>query len=413
MPSLSTPPSQLAFLQRHVLNAWFPRCFDPHGPGLVADFDTDWTWLGAQPRLLEFSARQGWAACVLTLHCPEQLPLLEEAIRRAHHDLDHVFQYPGGQGWGQWAPPRGAVSGGAAMQLHGVAYLIAFAATFERTHPGQGGLQRGRQAWALLESASTQEPLALLRCPPPPADGTDPWTLEDGLGTPLALCDMNQLEDLFEALLLLHGVWPDSPLEPVLHRLRQQLLHQIHAPTGMVLEYFDVWGHPGPGHLTQVGRCWQLVKRLLLARKFFPLRESETARLATVVQALLRRAWDSPGWVYALPAHPPDQIQGQDLVVRTRSWWVQFEAVASLALAAGCHLFAPELRARAAEARQRTEAFILEHLVDHVHGGVFSAFPRTEPGGPQSRKGGPWKDASHETLCIHELLRQSALQVSG
>jgi mannose/cellobiose epimerase-like protein (N-acyl-D-glucosamine 2-epimerase family) len=179
----------------------------------------------------------------------------------------------------------------------------------------------------------------------------------------------------------------------------------------MVLEYFDVAGHPGPGHLCVVGRSWQLVKRLLLAQDLFPLRPPETDLLERVVQALLNRAWDHPGWVYALPAHPPDQIQGQDLVVRSKSWWVQCEAISSLALVADSPLFNAPFRARARAARQNSEAFLLEHLIDPEHGGLFSAFPRADPMDPACRKGGPWKDASHETLCLHELLRLPEAQI--
>lgn len=47
-------------LLAHVVKVWFPRCFDPAGPGLSDEFGPDWSPILGRPRLLEFSTRQPW-----------------------------------------------------------------------------------------------------------------------------------------------------------------------------------------------------------------------------------------------------------------------------------------------------------------------------------------------------------------
>ena len=88
-----------------------------------------------------------------------------------------------------------------------------------------------------------------------------------------------------------------------------------------------------------------------------------------------------------------------------REWWVQFEALRTLAVWAGTEegdSLAPTLVAQ--------WAFVRDRVLDHADGGVFWSCPSDFPVWARRaraharRKGDAWKDASHETDALLEAI---------
>lgn len=107
-----------------------------------------------------------------------------------------------------------------------------------------------------------------------------------------------------------------------------------------------------------------------------------------------------------MPHHPPYVLEGHDLVVRTKNWWVQFEALACLALVANSALACDDLRRTAAVSYLQTGDFIQNRIVDERRGGVFHYSAGSGNNlTTENHKGSTWKDASHEANCLHLLLQ--------
>lgn len=396
-------------LHTHVLEVWFPRCFDPAGPGLFAEFGPDWSPRHGRPRLLEFSVRQGWAATVLAAQFPQHAEILHEAVRRARHDIDHVFHDPHSGGWRQWSNPIEGPQQGSEVHLHGLAYMISFESTRALLFPQDGALERSLACWHWVKQAVGDTLQIGLRVPLTSADPVEAWHRLDGVGTPYALCDLNVLGDCFEALVLLHQAWPESDLLSQLEALRDQLLSLVHRATGTVQFFFNSVGEVGPGHHWRIGQTWQLVKRILQAEVVLPITPKIIETLKLIVLNTIERAWDpmSGGFFFALPHCLPDSIEGHDLVVRRKSWWVQFEALAALDVVAASPHFDKALSLDAIQYANQTLEFIEHYLLDQQYGGFFDHAADASEQRTALFKGGAWKDGSHETLCLSQLLQRA------
>ncbi|MEA5474112.1 AGE family epimerase/isomerase [Synechococcus sp. CCY9201] len=287
--------------------------------------------------------------------------------------------------------------------------MISFEATRALLFPQDGALERSLACWHWVTQAVGDTLPIGLRIPLTSADPGEAWHRLDGVGTPYALCDLNVLGDCFEALVLLHQAWPESDLLPQLEALRDQLLSLVHRATGTVQFFFNSVGEVGPGHHWRIGQTWQLVKRILQAEVILPITPETIGTLKPIVWNTIERAWDrmGGGFFFALPHCLPDSIEGHDLVVRRKSWWVQFEALAALDAVAVTAHFDKATRVTASEYTSKTLTFIEQYLLDEHSGGFFDHVANSDENKTDLFKGGAWKDASHETLCLSQLLERA------
>lgn len=396
-------------LHTHVLKAWFPRCHDPTEPGLLAEFTHDWSPVHGKPRLLEFSARQGWAASVLTTLFPEHTAILNEAVRRARYDIDHVFHDPYSGGWKQWSDWHQGASHGAGLHMHGLAYMISFEASRALMFKDTEALDRSLACWQWITGAVGNSAPLRLRVPSlNQGEPEDAWQSLDSIGTPYALFDLNVLGDCFEALTLLQQAWPGSDLLRHLEALRDQLLSLVDRRTGTMHFFFDANENFIPAHHWRIGQTWQFIRRILLAEVVLPIIPGTIDIMKHLVWNTIERAWDhnNGGFFFALPHCLPDFIEDYDLIVRRKSWWVQFEALAALDAVANSTHFDDATRVKASDYSRQTLRFIQEHLLDQDFGGFFDRAPSGDHDNTCLYKGGAWKDASHETLCLNQLLQR-------
>ncbi|MGE0679320.1 MAG: AGE family epimerase/isomerase [Candidatus Binatia bacterium] len=157
------------------------------------------------------------------------------------------------------------------------------------------------------------------------------------------------------------------------------------------------------------GYAFQIAHRLVVARDLVGAPDKIIGVAQRLEDFALRHTWDTAkgGFFYAGPAPPPTYIEGDDLRVRKKVWWVQFEALkALLALSSVVedndvylHSFAVLWR------------YLHRHLFDSQHGGVYTAGLESLPRWQRwlgakfapvdfTRKGSVWKDGSHDGRAL-------------
>lgn len=399
-------------LRRHVMDAWFPRCLDLERGGFLCDFDRRWTARGAQPRMLEFQARQTRAAARLALAYPREGRWAEYALHGFRNLRDTMWDRDHG-GWFWLVGRDGKPLAGETKHAHSTAYAVQSSALVyqltgdrealahaeeglewfdRRAHDDDHG---GYHGWLRRDGSVIRNAAEL----PLGAKDVDPLDHEVGLK------NENVHGDWMETFFELRGV-SSSPLIEV--RLREFAdLHLAHITTaaGEVHHTFHPDWTPQP--------C---VERfgygVLSAHRMFDVGmlagfEALGRRGAAVLAHTVRQAWrDDGGFRYAGPPGVPVFLQGSDLRVPRRSWWVQLEALRALAMASvGGHAPDPSYR----DLFVRQWQLIRDGMTDARYRGIYEWAPadlalKSRPWGPRSgwflRKGHTWKDASHDTDCL-------------
>jgi len=407
-------------LRRHVVDAWFPRCFDTQYGGYLCDFDQAWRQAGPQQKLLEFQARQLLTAAEACLLWPQDA-LLQDAVARGIAFLRGPMWDDVAGGWFHRTDREGRPLAQRCKHVHGAAYAIqACCAVYEATGDdaartlaleGFAWMEaHARDAehggyWGLLSQANRPitEPAAW-------PQRTDP------IGTPIGWKDVNVHSDLLEALGCLHRAQPTPAVTQSLEALAALFCQRL-LPAGPDLcFYYQADWRPVAG-IVSFGYEFQTVFRLLQLRA--QLQATSPAVIETLTRALMDRAlataWDGPAHgcrAYAVPDDLPPWFSPLAAQATRRPWWVQTEMLkAALAMS--------RLEPDAAIYRQSFEAqwrWIRDRLLDPVHGGCTtepaSDWPAWRALGRQRsqraaalRKGSEWKDASHDGRAMVYAVR--------
>lgn len=162
-------------------------------------------------------------------------------------------------------------------------------------------------------------------------------------------------------------------------------------------------------HPVHIGNQLQLVSRLRLVEPLLGEEDRLLELRRHLMDFCLRMGLDRRrgGFVFAVPEIFPLTLQGKDLVVRRKLWWVQLEGLRSLLLLAALEPKGGTYRELALHQWQ----YLQRSYVDRRWGG-FNYLGRDDIGTLRRplarlglplhplRKGEAWKDAFHETLCL-------------
>jgi mannobiose 2-epimerase len=224
----------------------------------------------------------------------------------------------------------------------------------------------------------------------------------DPLGHAIGLKDVNVHGDWFEAFLELRGALAGkSEADGWLAEFGQIYMAKVTTPGGEIHYSFHPDWTPQPG-LERYGYAFQAAHRMVAAAPALPGLALLERAGALVRHAIERAAVPGGGFVFAGPGDLEYLLEGSDVRVQRRSWWVQWEALRALcALPEG--LSGLDVRGLA-RAQWR---FIRRSMLDERFGGAYPTCPTDlafwrRPYGALGnawglRKGGEWKDASHET----------------
>ena len=240
----------------------------------------------------------------------------------------------------------------------------------------------------------------------------------DTIGVQIGLKDTNVHSDLLETLTILYHIWPDSTLEARLHEVLDIMSSRTCLASGALSFLCQPDWKPIP-YITRYGTAFQTVSRLLdlqnllkASSQLVPISHVPIAQ--RLMDFCLRYGWDQQmgGFFYASPAALPMDIEGYDLVVRRKSWWVQFEALKAL-LSLSMVLQDNERYLRYFKAQWH---YIQSCLLDREQGGTYSVgldslsnlqkqHTVISASTEHTEKSNVWKDAYHDGFALHYCIK--------
>jgi mannobiose 2-epimerase len=403
-----------AALRRHVLEAWFPRCLDYTHGGFLCDFDRGWESCGPHDKLLEFQARQTLLAADASRRYPADQRLRQATLHGLRY-LEEVMWDRVNGGWFHRLDRSGQPLESHTKHAHGAAYAIEACAAVHEATGDPAALRLARNGFDWLDRYARDPEFGgyfgfLTHDNVVIRDSADcPWrTASDTIGTEIGLKDANVHSDLLETFIQLYRVWPDVRVGERLAEVLDIISDKMMVPsTGALHMFVTADWRPLP-HLSRAGYQCQAAYRLTTACGL----SGDADRLRHLAGCLLDHALrytrdPRGGFCYAGPGTSPRVLQGMDLLIREKPWWVQVEALK--ALLAVSRLF-PE-REDYREHFETLWEYIQRELLDDEHGGVYSTGLDRQPSWRRSlgarfappavtKKGDEWKDASHEGRAL-------------
>lgn len=399
-------------LRRHVIDVWFPRGLDTETGGFVEDFDRRWRTRGRDRRMLEFQARQTRAAARLAIAFPADGRFTEAALHGFRYLRDVMWDREAG-GWHWLTDREGRPQADGLKHAHSTSYALQACALTAVATGERAALDHAREGFAWFDARGhddeflgyhgwlTREGAPVLGPADAPPGALDPLEHTPGLK------DVNVHGDWLEALLDYVGAGGGETAAARLSEIAGLLTERITNAAGELHFALHRDWSPQPG-LERYGFHFQNAHRLLRLGDGASARRSR----ALVVHACRAGASRRGGYVYARGGGPPRSIFGKAMEVPHRSWWVQFEALRALAHHA---LSADPAAETFGRLFLRQWRFIRARMFDQSWGGVYEFAPGDLPPWrrPTTRwrnarslaKGHAWKDASHETDSLIDVIR--------
>ena len=419
MPNFASDAFE-SVLRRHVLDPWFPRCFDREHGGFLCDFDRAWKPDGPNDKLLEFQARQTLVAAEASLAFPDDQVLRDAALHGFRYLREVLWDADAG-GWFHWLTRSGTPKVSGVKHVHGAAYAIEACVAVYRATGEKGALDLAREAFLWIEHHARDRDNGgyfgfLTR------DGTvirDPsqWTSRvDTIGTEIGLKDANVHSDLLETFVHLYRAAPDPLIGQRLAEVLDIMADKMVVPLTGALHIFVTpdW-RPIP-HLARAAYQCQTAYRISIARELIGDAEYLRALACRMVDHAVRYQRDPRGgFFYGGAGCEPRAGAGQELQVRPRIWWVQVEAMKAL-------LAVSQLAPERQEYRDEFDAvwrYVQARFLDERYGGFYSSdfdsqrwrSLRLRFTPAATKKGDMWKDASHDGRAL--LYCMQALRADG
>ncbi len=396
---------------RRLMGTWFPRCVDREHGGFLCDFDHRWTPAGAQLKMLEYQARQTMAAARCATHAPDLAPLREAAQHGFRYLKDRMWDRNLG-GWYRLLDRTGNPLEEAAKHGHGTSYAIsACVACYELTADPEC-LDLAKRAFAWLEDHAHDPrhggyfvfyrqdgtPILTRDQGPAPNESRDP------IGTPIGFKDANTTSDLLKCFSDLYRVWPDSLVRTRLAETLSILRDRLIVAPGVMHLYAHLDWTPLPDFV-RYGQVLRSAHHLLSASDALAgAAEPTTGRVArSMIDTLLRIAWDPRrgGFHLAGSSFGPAYVEDIVVFVPYKYWWPQADGLKVLLAMARRH---PADAATYLAHFARLWDYIKTYVIDARRGGWLSAGLDTTPEARRKPKATMWKDASHETEALLDVL---------
>lgn len=396
-------------LERHVIDVWFPRSVDSEFGGFLCDFDRAWRSCGPHCKLLEFQARHTMFAADAAA-----LPKYADRTRRAaihgFHCLRDMMWDNDTGGWFYRTDRQGHPLETSIKHTHGMAYAIQACAAVHESTGEPGALTLAQQGFDWID-AHAHDALdggyfGLLDRNGTPVQSRDgrPWGMDaDTIDVPIGCKDFNTNSDLLEAFTILYRIAPTPTLNERLMELIDIISTKLLSPSG-ALAFICRKDWLPISHLARFGTECQTVHRLLAAGPLLQLQDKTLDIARRVMNHVLHFGWDqrNGGVFYAGPASAPTRIEGYSLLVPMKSWWVQVEALRAL-----LSLHALDPSAGYDQHAERIWKYIDRNYLDPRYGGIYTLGLDQQPRWQRqframlapaaaTRKGGEWKDASHD-----------------
>jgi mannobiose 2-epimerase len=402
-------------LGRHVIDPWFPRCIDDRHGGFLCDFDRSWQENGPHHKLLEFQARQTLSAAeCLRLYPDDQR--LSQAVRHGLRVLKEVMWDADAGGWYHLTDRSGRPLEAHTKPTHGFAYAIQACAAVHAVTGDSDALSHAQEGFAWMERYARDEEhggyFGFLTREGEVIHTADecPWPAErDPVNTEFGLKDLNVHSDLVETFVYLYRVWPDATVKARLDEIVDIVTKRMVVTSTGAMHFFVTRDWQPIPHLVRAGYQCHNATRIVMASELTGDAAHLRQMAGLMVDHCLRYLTDQAmgGFFYAGPGSGPEIVNGMDVRVRAKEWWVQMEGLKALCMMA--RLIPEDGRYEAAFRNQWL--YVQRYLLDAQRGGIFNS-GLDEAGGwrrrlgsrfapdRMTRKGHPWKDSSHESRAL-------------
>jgi mannobiose 2-epimerase len=375
-------------LWRDVLDRWFPACIRPVW-GFHQDFDRTWTPTGGDRRFLVFQARMTWLCATIAddgrptpfaAHARHGLAMLD-AMRDARTGACHWEVDGAGQPCGAFA--RHAHAYGQAFAIFGLSAAAKALGSAPALDAAKGVFRylerhhRDRRRGGYFELTSFR------KWPVPRTRRV--FNHPEG-----ATKTFNTHLHLFEAFVALFRLWPDPELRVRLEELIRLFTTDWWIAPGHVRGSTALDGRPiGDGF--SYGHDVEFAHLLLDAADALGRPDDPflLGRSVAILDTALAGSRHIAGGF--LDPHALHVRSSQPL----RTWWVQAEALACLAI-----LYRATGRADHLEQLERQWDWIRTHQIDREHGGWFEVVDSEGRATGDGTKGKAWKDPYHEARAM-------------
>ena len=398
--------NQLEAELRRLLGIWFPRCVDREYGGFLCDFNYKWEPSGSQLKMIEYQARQTFAAAQSALHLPESDAMCGAALHGFRY-LQKVMWDAEYGGWYRLLDRAGSPGEGATKHGHGSSYAIrACVACYELTGE-EDALALAISAFQWLEThahdANYGGYFVFYQRDGTPilSEGGPLGVFRDPLGTPIGFKDANTTSDLLKCFADLYRVWPDALLKSRLEELLNIVRDRFVVAPGLIHIHMHPDWTPLPDFV-RYGQVLHSANHLIgAASVLYAGVDPVTAKIArSMVDHMLRVAWDpdKAGFSLAGSSFGLRHLDGAAIFVKDKRWWNQAEGMtALLAVAQMGPNQVPYI-----EYFVRLWNYVKTYVIDDRHGGWFASGLDSNPEARRWPKATMWRDASHEVAALLE-----------
>lgn len=404
-------------LREQVLDPWYPRAVDEEHGGFLSDFNYQWEPDGPHDKFIVTQARHTWttahASRFFTDADAQYLPMAAHGfafLRDVMWDETHG-------GFVGTVSREGAVQANAdgdrIKRAYGNAFAIYGLSAYHEASGDEEALQLAQDAFRWLDEHAHD----------PEYGGYFQFMAQDGTpfrdgygGTPPK--DQNSSIHLLEAFIELYHVWPDPMVEDRLREMLHVVRDTLVTDKGYLtlftradwtpISYRDSaeavreanyrLDHVSFGHDVETAFL------ILEASEALGIERDTTLRVAkTMVDHAIRNGWDEEtGGLYDGGYYPREDAS-IDIVMESKAWWAQVEAMNAFLLMA--HLF-PDAEIPYDDYFRQQWNYVKEYIIDWEHGGLYRGGIDEEPDARRADKGGIWKGAYHETRSLmHSIER--------
>ncbi|MDW7691233.1 AGE family epimerase/isomerase [Flammeovirgaceae bacterium SG7u.111] len=411
------------YLKDKLLHIWYPRMVDKENGGYYTNFNSDWTLMETQPKMIVSQARGLWTASKAAELFPDDPRYLDAAHYGFTGLRDTMWDYQKG-GFHFFAPnPNEAPS--AIKQSYGIAFGIYGLAAYYKLTSNPEALELAKKAFFWLDEHAhdaehggyydilTREGLSAL------SPDFNPELL-GRYGEIANYKDYNSSIHILEAFAELYVVWKDELLKD---RLREMLLitrDKIIGEKGYMSLYFEkdwtaisfqqesdsvIKQNFWLDHVT-FGHDIETAYLLLEAAEVLGEEVEETEHFTKkMVDLALENGFDEEykgvfdGGNYFQDEDKPQITKG------SKNWWSQAEALNTLLIFAKHYPDEPVYM----EAFQNMWAFCKEYAIDKENGGWYEETIDVTPSSKNKKKGHVWKSNYHtgrSLMNCYKMLHQ-------
>lgn len=407
-------------LRKELLDKWYPQSTDSLYGGFLSTFTYNFKPVGPQDKFIVTQARHTWTNAMAAKLYPEKSCYLAAAKHGFNFLKDVMWDKTYGGFYGlvnrQGVDKSNPVS---PKEAYGNAFAIYALAAYYAASGDTAALYLAKQTFLWLE-AHSHDPVHKGYFQHLQRDGTPVIRdLNVTSYTQTGYKDQNSSIHLLEAFTDLYKVWPD---ELVRQRLLEMLIlvrDKITTAKGMLVLFFQpdwtpvsfhdssrafILKHKNLDHVS-FGHDIETAYLMIEASHALGIQQDVTTNMVAkrMVDHVLKNGWDKcVGGIYDEGYYFKNK-PAITIVLNTKNWWAQAEAMNTLLLMADKY---PNDPMHYYNKFKQQWNYIQTYLIDHEHGGWYDSGLDKDPSRKMALKGQIWKGAYHDFRSLANCIKQ-------